>query len=320
MNLKTFFLGCLMEGLPIKLVSIFQRQPHLLEQLQATDPELSSCIRSYLDDKDFVKLYRSASELEFSDLEKPAHLRDSSTGKLLVELADRYESLDPFNSSDCLRPSLASICDYLNPLKERATYVLKNRVHHWMYEEILRKREIKSLLEIGVFYGGSTHAWRVRLPECNLYSLDINYPLQDSRLLDRVSSLFTHGSSTDHLTLDEVCTRAPFDLIIDDASHIPSHQIGAFIYLVNKFALGGAYVVEDVHSADQDDHGFVRFVSLLAKYQENLDCQHFLSRTRELLCADTINLIDKIERSPLGIKKLERIHISRYGGNYVFTL
>jgi hypothetical protein len=320
MNFDSFFLGCLLEGLPIKLANIFKSNPDFLQQLSKVNKDLHNCISAYLQDKDLVTLYRRAAKLHYSESAIPIHLRDSSIKKLLNELANRFELVNPPIALHGSPPAFPLICDYLNPLRERETYVLKTRVHHWMYEQILKKHNINSLLEIGVFYGGSTHAWRIRLPQCSMYSLDINYPLQDSRLLERTSSNFRQGSSIDLSALDSLCEDGPFDLIIDDASHIPSHQISTFIYLTNKNMLSKVYVVEDVHDEIQGDKGFSRFVSLISKYQEDASLEVFLGSVRELLCNETAYLLEAVKNYPKYIDKLSRTEISRYGGNYVFAV
>ena len=317
MNLKAFFASCLIEGLPIKIYQYCISQPQSLSDLEDADCELFQCIHGYIHDQDLVELYRKASALDYSSIEASIYASDFQ--KLFNELADRYESLNPSIRSKYLPLSFGSICDYLNPLKDRQTYVLKNKIHHWMYEEILQSLQVNKLLEVGIFYGGSTHAWRLRLPDAKMYSLDINYPLQDSKLLDRVGSKFTRGSATNHLVLDTLLENSPFDLIIDDASHIPSHQISTFLYLVNNNAFDGVYVVEDVHDFQINNHAFARFMAILGAYQEDCNDLNFLSRTRELLCGDTVGLLDEVEKMPLGIKCLQSINISRYGDNYVFS-
>ena len=320
MNFEAFFLGCLLEGLPIKIANLLQANTDILRQLSGNNKDLHDCIIYYHQTKDLVGLYRRCARLRYPDSSIPAHLRDSSVSRLLNELADRFESINP---SICMlgnQPNFPSICDYLNPLRERETYVLKSKVHHWMYERILQTHTINSLLEIGVFYGGSTHAWRIRLPHCSMYSLDINPPLQDSKVLERAMSKFTHGSAIDSSILDLIKSDAPFDLIIDDASHIPSHQIATFIYLVNNDMLSKVYVVEDVKDDTQNSKGFSHFVGLLAKYQENTDLVLFLNAIDDLLCRETAHLLAKVRNNPELIYNLSRIEVARFGDNYVFTL
>ena len=46
-----------------------------------------------------------------------------------------------------------------------------------------------------------------------------------------------------------VMATGPFDIIMDDASHINSHQIQTLENLISSLNLGGFYVIEDIHSS-----------------------------------------------------------------------
>jgi hypothetical protein len=49
--------------------------------------------------------------------------------------------------------------------------------------------------------------------------------------------------------LAELCRQeAPFDIIIDDGSHLSAHQIATFEHLYGALREGGVYVVEDVQT------------------------------------------------------------------------
>ena len=45
----------------------------------------------------------------------------------------------------------------------------------------------------------------------------------------------------------------PFDIVIDDGSHVTSHQIGTFATVYPTIAVNGVYIVEDLHSNVWDD-------------------------------------------------------------------
>jgi hypothetical protein len=58
------------------------------------------------------------------------------------------------------------------------------------------------------------------------------------------------GSQLDPDFLRRVCEeRGPFDIIIDDGSHVPKHVVASFTMLFPKLADGGIYVIEDVQTA-----------------------------------------------------------------------
>ncbi|OBK44999.1 class I SAM-dependent methyltransferase [Mycobacterium kubicae] len=120
------------------------------------------------------------------------------------------------------------------------------------YESALapyRERPIK-MLEIGVARGGSLQMWRAYLhPDSQIAGVDID---PTTRQFDDPAKR-THvriGSQTDVDFLREVVNEfGPFDVILDDGSHMNSHIVLTFQYLFpNGLAPGGIYMVEDLHS------------------------------------------------------------------------
>lgn len=120
------------------------------------------------------------------------------------------------------------------------------------YESALsafRSRPIR-MLEIGVARGGSLQMWRRYLhPETTIVGVDIDPTTQQfddpsRRLHVRI------GSQTDNAFLQGVVDElGPFDVILDDGSHMNSHIVQTFQYLFpNGLAAGGVYIVEDLHS------------------------------------------------------------------------
>lgn len=120
------------------------------------------------------------------------------------------------------------------------------------YESALapfRTRPIR-MLEIGVARGGSLQMWRRYLhPESTIVGIDIDPTTQqfdDPAHLVHVRL----GSQTDTAFLQKVIDElGPFDVILDDGSHMNSHIAVTFRYLFpHGLAPGGVYLVEDLHS------------------------------------------------------------------------
>jgi hypothetical protein len=115
------------------------------------------------------------------------------------------------------------------------------------YEKFLseyRDREFK-LLEIGVDKGYSAKMWKEYFPKAEIYAMDI----VDSTHLseDRVSILV--GSQNDTGFLESVNSKyGPFDVIIDDGSHMNEDMAISFLALFPLLKPGGLYVVEDLHA------------------------------------------------------------------------
>jgi hypothetical protein len=57
------------------------------------------------------------------------------------------------------------------------------------------------------------------------------------------------GDSSDAAFLARVASRLPkIDVIIDDGSHLPAHQLRAFAALYRRLDADGVYIVEDLHT------------------------------------------------------------------------
>ncbi len=151
-----------------------------------------------------------------------------------------------------------------------------------IYEKALqsfRGRPVR-MLEIGVARGGSLQMWRRYLhPESVIVGIDIEPACQ--RFDDPQRNVHVRiGGQQDVAFLREVTREfGPFDVILDDGSHMTSHMVESFRELFpNALADGGVYLVEDVHSnywtAQRDSAmSFVDFTKWLidamhAHYQE----------------------------------------------------
>jgi len=130
----------------------------------------------------------------------------------------------------------------------------KSSLHHnylntyECYLHNFRDRPIK-LLEIG--FGGyedrtgggeSLYTWQEYFPMADITCLEI-YPKEFS--LDRVRVI--QGSQDSREDLRSIGENyGPFDIIVDDGSHLSSHQIKSFTELFTPYLKdGGIYIVED---------------------------------------------------------------------------
>src|SRR5687768_9836169 len=129
-----------------------------------------------------------------------------------------------------------------------------------VYEELtkpLRRRAV-SLLELGV--GGYGHVtggesllmWAAYFPKGRIYGIDI----EDKTALSRGRIKVFQCSQTDRPRLTALCDEiGPFDLVIDDGSHVNPHQIESFRILWPYVKDGGWYVVEDVQTSYWPSYG-----------------------------------------------------------------
>ncbi len=130
-----------------------------------------------------------------------------------------------------------------------------------LYDFILRPFKDKDvrLLEIGLLRGGpelgfdasrettappSIQMWLDFLPKAKIVGFDIsdfsNY--QSNRFS------FIRGDSSNPNDLENLLQKhAPFDFVIDDASHASYHQLMAFLKIFPSMNSGGVYIIEDLH-------------------------------------------------------------------------
>jgi hypothetical protein len=121
-----------------------------------------------------------------------------------------------------------------------------------------RNSRIK-LLEIGIgghdkYLGGaSLKTWKDYFPKGQIYGLD----LYDKRQLEQPRITILQCDQNDPVALDQLAARhGPFDIIIDDGSHISEHIITSFRALFPHLTANGLYVIEDLYlSYEEKDHG-----------------------------------------------------------------
>jgi len=102
---------------------------------------------------------------------------------------------------------------------------------------------VNVVLEIGAGSGACLNVWSEYFPEAKIFGIDIspNNCFEEGRI-----SVFC-GNQGDILFLERVAESAgPFDIIIDDCSHVVSHQIETFRTLFPHLRPGGIYVIEDL--------------------------------------------------------------------------
>lgn len=118
-----------------------------------------------------------------------------------------------------------------------------------LYDEVLtpiRKRRIR-LLEIGVFGGASVRMWKDYFPRGEIVGLDRD-PQTLAHAEDRIAIHLADQSDTAGMTA-LVRKLGPFDVIIDDGSHIWAHQIETLRALLPLVKPGGTYILEDLHTS-----------------------------------------------------------------------
>ena len=104
-----------------------------------------------------------------------------------------------------------------------------------------------NILEIGVLDGKSLLTWKDYYYRSNILGIDIN-PDCKKYEEDRISVEI--GSQADNVFLLDVMREyGPFDMILDDGSHMNEHVIYSFEHLFESIKPGGVYIIEDVSTS-----------------------------------------------------------------------
>lgn len=134
-----------------------------------------------------------------------------------------------------------------------------SQIHNYCvkYEKWLpfNRLEPIKVLEIGVLNGESIETWREYYPNAEIVGIDI---MPDSKKYEDISrKIFVEiGSQDDPEFLKRVALEhGPFDLIVDDGSHINQHVITSFIHLIDSVKQEGVYVIEDCGTAYWEEWG-----------------------------------------------------------------
>lgn len=142
-------------------------------------------------------------------------------------------------------------------------YPSDKRLHEYIehYEQHFRPWRGKKLklLEIGIGGhnskkgGESLKMWRDYFRNGEIYGLD----LYDKSFLQQSRITILQCDQNDPVALTEVAKRhGPFDIIIDDGSHISEHIITSYRALYPHLQPNGLYVIEDLYlSYEEKDHG-----------------------------------------------------------------
>jgi len=117
------------------------------------------------------------------------------------------------------------------------------------YFEKIRHKKLK-ILEIGIQNGFSLKTWEEFFNKSKIYGIDI---VDCSRFdSERIKTFIC--DQKDLNLLDKINKEhGPFDIIIDDGSHISRDMKKSFDFLFPLLNNGGIYVVEDLHCCYWDD-------------------------------------------------------------------
>jgi len=173
------------------------------------------------------------------------------------------------NSNDYLPPNYIQLSNFI--IDDSLSYLsLKYHLdknvkifHDYIpiYEKFVKQNKhlLKNVLEIGIGStengqmthvknyktGNSLRCWRDYFPNATIHGIDIYECILNE---ERIKTYKLDQSNESDLNTLE----GPFELIIDDGSHIMEHQIFSFNILSKKLSYNGIYVIEDIHSENRE--------------------------------------------------------------------
>jgi hypothetical protein len=108
------------------------------------------------------------------------------------------------------------------------------------------------MLEIGAQQGKSLQVWDEYFTQPSLI-LGLAYGYHTEHLHKNTHNL-THvqvqwGDQSQNSTMEDLVDQGPWDIVIDDGSHIPAHVIFSLFHLWKSVKPGGIYIIEDLESS-----------------------------------------------------------------------
>jgi tetratricopeptide (TPR) repeat protein len=175
-------------------------------------------------------------------------------------------------------------------------------VYHELFSKF-RDHPVR-LLEIGVggygiktLGGGSLTMWADYFPNGQITGIDNAEKRLDLNPRVKVS----RGSQEDLVFLQQICAeRGPFDIVIDDGSHVPKHIVVSFNAIFPSLADGGIYVIEDVQTAFWPNFG--------GSILHGGDTLKLARTVIECLNHAEIAIVDQSHSFPLYAKEIRAFH------------
>lgn len=122
-----------------------------------------------------------------------------------------------------------------------------------------RRDSVRNVFEIGVNYGCGLRMWEEYFPHANIYGIDLYSALINE---GRIRCFRANQASPIQLLNVVEPLNVKFDLIVDDGSHQPDHQLISMHTLLPFLAPEGVYVIEDLECkadllGDQVPFGYI---------------------------------------------------------------
>lgn len=189
-----------------------------------------------------------------------------------------------------------------------------SKMHNYLkkYEFFLSKwRNAQfNLLELGVETGASITMWSDYFKSAMIYGVDINENCKEN---EKNNCKIIIGDLGNEEFLDVLGELEP-TVIVDDASHLWSHQIKAIYHLLPKLKAGGIYILEDLGTSFSSyrhccfDDAIISAYDFLSAIAEVVCSREYLRKMR--LQPELILFEKEIEEMAMQIEMITFIHES----------
>src|SRR5579875_1691470 len=124
--------------------------------------------------------------------------------------------------------------------------------HHYIEQydlhfSALEAMSALNILEIGIFKGNSIRWLQQKFPNANIHGIDILEEQAEWPQSEQITYYKMDVSNRE--ALHHFFQAHQFDIIIEDSSHIPSHQAICLIEGIKRLKEGGFYILEDIHTS-----------------------------------------------------------------------
>lgn len=170
------------------------------------------------------------------------------------------------------------------------------------------------VVEFGVSHGGSLQMWKNYFgKDCQIIGVDINPKCKEVEE-DQIQVFI--GSQNDRQFLKLLSKKIPrIDILIDDGSHMVSHQIGVFEELFDTIGKDGIYLCEDLCTSYWKKFGggykkedtfieysknFIDYINAWYSKNEKLSVSKFTRSTNSITFYNGVLVIEKgINNAPV---------------------
>ena len=104
---------------------------------------------------------------------------------------------------------------------------------------------VRRILEFGVHHGASIRWLRSRFQQAEIVGVDI-LPVQPTWPQDAGLTYRVVDQADRTAVADMLADAGSFDLMIEDGSHVPQHQVNCLVEGLRRVRPGGLYILEDI--------------------------------------------------------------------------